>query len=283
MSGLESVENFKEEHFEHLKNNPAPDVPVKNESIGPIFFEAEKAMSKFDADDAQPVEHIYTLAIQAKDYYDQGNFDASYEVYWQILQMNVYDQNLLFECYKNLGNIFLRDGDYDEAEELFDKACTLRPESDTLLVNYGVLEIQRKNLEKARDRFRSALDLNNKNDGAWLGLALVHREFGDMELAWANLERALDENKSNQTAITVTMDWGIRDHKLDKAALRIRTFISEISDTKDMRLSLAKVLFCSGNFIESKREAEMVLKKDSTDADALRLVEVIDRAVLNAK
>ncbi len=283
MSGLESVENFKEEHFEYLTNSPTTDTPTVSESVGPVFLEADKAMSKFEAEDAQPMEHVYSLAIQAKDYYDKGNFDAAYEVYWQILQMNVYDQNILFDAYKNLGNIFLREGDYDEAEELFDKACTLRPESDALLVNYGVLEIQRKNLENARNRFRCALDLNSKNDGAWLGLALVHREFGDMELAWANLERALDENKSNQTALTVTMDWGIRDHKLEKAALRIRTYISEISDTKDMRLSLAKVLFCSGNFIEAKREAEIVLKKDTSDADALRLVQVIDQEVLSRK
>lgn len=280
MSGLESVENFKEEQ---LKSNAVTDSPVQTEVAGPIFFAADEAMSKFDAEDAQPMEHVYSLAIQAKDYYDKGNFDAAYEVYWQIVQMNIFDSNILFDSYKNLGNIFLQDGDFDEAEELFNKACTLRPESDSLLVNFGVLEIQRKNLDKARERFRSALDLNAKNDGAWVGLALVHREFGDIDLAWANLERALDENRANQTALTIAMDWGIRDHRLDKAALRIRAYISEISDTKEMRLSLSKVLFCSGNFVEAKREAEIVLKKDMNDADALRLVQVIDREVLNRK
>ncbi|OQW50324.1 MAG: hypothetical protein A4S09_00585 [Proteobacteria bacterium SG_bin7] len=280
MSGLESIESFKEEHFEHPPNIPVV-VAVANESVGPIFLEADKAVSKFEAEDTQPMDHVYSLAIQAKDYYDKGNLDAAYEVYWQILQMNVYDKNVLFEAYKNLGNIFLKEGDYEEAEELFNKARTLRPESDALFVNYGVLEVQRKNLGKARDHFRNALDLNCKNDSAWVGLALVHREFGDMDLAWANLERALDENKANQTALAVTLDWGIRDHKLDKAARRIRTYISEISDTKDMRLSLAKVLFCSGNFVDAKREAEIVLKRDLNDADALRLVKVIDREVLN--
>jgi Tfp pilus assembly protein PilF len=277
MTGLETIENFKEEQLNISVETP------QNEVAGPIFFEADKAVSKFESEDEQPIEHVYSLAVQAKDYYEKGNFDAAYEVYWQILQMNVYDTNVLFESYKNLGNIFLRDADFDEAEELFNKACTIRPDSDALLVNFGVLEIQRKDLDSARERFRKALEINPKNDGAWVGLALVHRECGDIDLAWANLERALDENRSNQTALTVAMDWGIRDHRLDKAAERIRTFITDIADTKEMRLSLAKVLFCSGNYVDAKREAEIVLQRDVNDTDALKLVQIIDREVLNGK
>ncbi len=280
MTGLESVENLRESA---INIGSATEVKTNGEVAGPVFFEPTQAVSSFETEDAQPQEHVYTLAIQAKDYYDKNNFDAAYEIYWQILQMNVFDSEILFDAYKNLGNIFLQDGDFDEAEELFNKARTVKPGSDSLMVNFGVLEIQRKNMEGARDRFRAALEINSKNDGAWVGLALVHREFGDIELAWGNLERALDENQANQTALTIAMDWGIRDHQLDKAALRIRTFIKEVSDSKDMRLSLAKVLFCSGNFVEAKKEAEVVLKRDFNDKDALRLVQVIDQEVLNGK
>jgi hypothetical protein len=28
-----------------------------------------------------------------------------------------------------------------------------------------------------------------KNDKAWVGLAMIHRQFGDLELAWANVEK----------------------------------------------------------------------------------------------
>ncbi len=281
MTGLESVEILRQNINEPILETEKSIGP--EDTAGKVFLEPEKAMSSFDTEDQQPMDHVYSLAVQARDYYDKGNYDAAYEVYWQILQMNVYDSEILFESYKSLGNIFLHDNDFDEAEEFFNKARTIKPNSDTLLVNYGVLEIQRKNLESARDRFRSALDLNVHNDGAWVGLAIVHREFGDIDLAWGNLERSLDENRANQTALMIAMDWGIRDHRLEKAAARIRTYINEVFDSKEMRLSLAKVLFCSGNFVEAKREAEVVLKRDNTDKDALRLVQVIDREVLNRK
>ena len=68
------------------------------------------------------------------------------------------------------------------------------------MVNYGTLEIQRDNLEAAVERFRKAVQLNEANDRAWVGLALVHRHMGDLELSRANIERALDINPKNKTA-----------------------------------------------------------------------------------
>ena len=68
------------------------------------------------------------------------------------------------------------------------------------MVNYGTLEIQRENLEKALTYFREAIQNNSENDKAWVGLALVHRHMGDFELSHANIERALDISASNRTA-----------------------------------------------------------------------------------
>ena len=291
MSGLESVE-VKENH-EMPKRKGSNETSGDVQIAGPTFIaeNVNEAICDFDkeflgeeqAKAALLHEQIIKLSNEAKGYYASGNFDAAYETYWQILQMDVFDTSVLFDCYKNLGNIFLKDGDFAEAEELFDKACTIDPQSDALLVNYGVLEIQRKNLERARERFRGAININSNNDSAWVGLALVHREFGDVDLSWANLERALDSNKANETALMIALDWGIRDSRLEKISKRLSTYISEVSDSIELRLSLAKVLFCSGNFVRAMEEANHVLKMQPNNEDASRLIQVIENEVMANK
>jgi len=70
---------------------------------------------------------------------------------------------------------------------------------------------------RATDCFRHALFLNNRNDQAWVGLSLCHRVRGDYELAAANLERALDENPLNETAISLLMEWAAEKAQFQRA------------------------------------------------------------------
>ncbi len=114
------------------------------------------------------------------------NHDAI-EAYLNALSFGQFDGEELFTIYKNLGNIFLKTGDAEAAEEYYNKAYTLQPDSDTLLVNFGSLALYRGAYETALARFREAVSLNDRNDKAWAGLGMIHREYGDAELAWANL------------------------------------------------------------------------------------------------
>lgn len=272
MSGLESIK----------ENTESTCSGSELEVAGPIFLSPEKALEEFDSVDLEK-EKVITLSAEAKNLYESGNLDAAYDIYWQILQMHVFDKSILFDVYKNLGNIFLKDGDFEEAEELFNKACTINPKSDALLVNYGVLETQRHNLDRARERFREAIDLNKSNDSAWVGLALVHREYGDNDLSWANLERALDENIANRTALAIAMDWGIKDHKLDRVAFRTSEYLRRVEDNLEIRLSLAKIFFCSGNYLQALREAKFVREINPENTDAMRLIAVIENEVMGGQ
>jgi Tfp pilus assembly protein PilF len=127
----------------------------------------------------------------------------------------------MFQALKSMGNIHVRERDLDAAEELYARAMVLNPQSDALLVNFGVLEIQRQRWNEARERFRAALASHPANDRAWLGLALVHRAFSDHDLAWANVCQALDLNPNNETAAGLLTEWAAADGRLSEAASRI--------------------------------------------------------------
>ncbi len=188
--------------------------------------------------------------------------DMALSCYREVLKSVVSDQRQLFEIYKNIGNVHVRAGDYESAEEFYNKAYVIHPESDVLMVNYGTLEIQRDNFSDAVNRFRRAVDLNPQNDKGWVGLALVHRQMGDLELSWANVQRALDINSINRTALRLVVDWGVADGKLAIAVTRVQDYLEAEGEDAEMCLTLAKIFTHLGRLMDARTEMERVLALD---------------------
>jgi tetratricopeptide (TPR) repeat protein len=134
-------------------------------------------------------------------YFFNDRDEEALKLYFDCLSNIIEDQLVLFEIYKNMANIYVKFREFDSAEEYYYKAYQINNSSDLLLVNIGVLEFQKKDLEKSRHCFRRAIEINNKNDKAWVGLAMTHIEYGDRDLSWGNLIKALDLNSNNKTAL----------------------------------------------------------------------------------
>ncbi|MCB0363127.1 MAG: tetratricopeptide repeat protein, partial [Bdellovibrionales bacterium] len=100
----------------------------------------------------------------AKIYEKLGQYDEASNHFILGLEYPDLIKSELFEIYKSLGSISLRQQDYDAAEEYYNRAFTIKPHSDVLLVNYGTLEIQRASWNAAAYRFRSAVSINSEND-----------------------------------------------------------------------------------------------------------------------
>lgn len=139
----------------------------------------------------------------------------------------------LFDVYKNMGNIYLKCGDIDAAEEKYNLANAINSCDENLLVNYGVLAIQKGDYDQAKERFSQVLNSNKKSDLAWVGLALVHRAYSDHDLARACLLRGLDENPYNKLAITHFYEWCQQDG-VDATDDIITSFIAEYPEDQDM-------------------------------------------------
>lgn len=192
-------------------------------------------------------------------YYKLGQDEEALSSYFESLSLLTEEDDALFEIYKNMGNIMVRQGDFEGAEEYYNKAYTLNPSSDTLLVNFGTLEVQRQDYDKSLYCFRQAVEANPKNDKAWVGLAMVHFQFGDHELAWANLESAVDINPANRTAVLLLANWGVRDHREAQSIEVLQSYLSRVEFDEEMSLALIN-LYCSNSQIaEAKLECERVL------------------------
>jgi len=191
-----------------------------------------------------------------------GSDERARKIYEEVLIGLTDSHQALFGIYKNLGNILVRSGDFDGAEEWYNKAFTIEPRSDVLMVNYGTLELHREDLNSAIDRFRQAVEINSENDKAWVGLAIVHRNMGDLALSVANLERALDINPKNKTALHLLAEWNLKDGDLTPSICRLKTYLEFEGEDAEMSFLLARIFTHTNRLFEARLEMERTLALD---------------------
>lgn len=222
-----------------------------------------------------------TLADLGNCYYQKGDDVKALNAYRDALLTLTYEEEGLFEVYKNMGNILVKERDYEAAEEFYNKAFTLRSNSDVLQINLGTLDLQKENHERALERFRKALEINPRNDKAWVGLALVHNLMGDHVLAQANLDNAIDINPFNKTAIQLASSWAVRDKKFDSAILHLETYLTQSEFDEEISLILIHLFCLSNRFDLAKIELNRLLLWNPKHQQALMLEKEICEQITN--
>ncbi|MCB0349613.1 MAG: tetratricopeptide repeat protein [Bdellovibrionales bacterium] len=261
---------FKEKEFSIAQDMYRAVLKIDSQNEIAIRGLSECAKALFEHDEALRVlkrlvqnkgsaTHYKLLGDQL--YHMNYNEDAI-EAYVRALSYETADAYEHFDILKNCGNILLRLGDPDGAEEYYNKAFTISPDSDVLLVNFGSLALYRGEYNVALSRFREAVSLNDKNDKAWAGLAMIHREYGDSELAWANVEKALDINPGNESAIKLVADWALKDNEIDKAIFRLEGHLAVSGEDAIIWMWLSKFYFFSGRLDLAKENVERALRLD---------------------
>jgi tetratricopeptide (TPR) repeat protein len=245
-----------------------------------FFFRHEKALEALQrlVRHHKNYQNYKSLADQL---YAMSYLEDAVEAYMRAMQDFSAPPREQFEIYKNLGNILLRLGDADGAEEFYNKSYTINPDSDVLFVNYGSLYVYRGDYNKALHRFRQAIQLNDKNDKAWVGLAMIHREFGDLELAWANVEKALDIHPANQSAIKLVCDWAMKDNEIEKAIRRIRVYLETQHDDAIVTMWFAKFLYLAGQLSLAKSHIDKAIMLNPNLEGAFEVKAVIESEMVS--
>ncbi len=239
----------------------------------------KELVEEFDAESVEALSpEIEELFKSAEVSYSKGVDGKAYQEYMACINSGSYNPSLLFTSYKNIGNILVRSGDLEGAEEYYNKAFTIEPDSDVLLVNLGTLEVQKQNFEKALERYRMAVDINPLNQRGWVGLAIVHREYGDMILSWGNLEKSLDINPSDETALELMVQWGIKDSKFDSLILRLENYLHINSQNTHMRGILARVFIIGGRLFQAKSCIEECIKQSPDDEEFVKILESLNQS-----
>lgn len=179
-------------------------------------------------------------------YYSLEQFDKARDAWFESLGRCHSESPRIFDLHKDLGNAFLRLGDFESAEENYNKALVIRPMSDVLQVNLGTLYFQKTDLKNAMIHFKRAVEINPQNDRAWCGISLVAKQKNDHEWARALLLRSLDINPYNLTSLEALLVWSESSSEQEEVIQRLETYLERYFQNSVLMAELIKLEVATG-------------------------------------
>lgn len=158
-----------------------------------------------------------------------------------------------------LVKIFLEENDFEGAQEVIAK--TIISESDDFLLwAQGVILLNADQKARALDYFRKSVQMNPKNDQAWVSLGMMHKEMGDEDLFIANLERAIDSNPYNTSALKMIATTATRNlQKAPTAFQHVRFYLTEFCFDEDISLCHIQMLCQTKQWETAELELEKLM------------------------
>lgn len=138
--------------------------------------------------------------------------------------------------------IYLEENDFEGAQETILRLSKFKA-TDFMYWAQGVILLNLDQKDKAIECFRHAVELNPKNDQAWVSLGMMHKEMGDEDLHVANIEKAIDVNPYNSSALKqLTNSIGRKQDKMEAVFDSVRFYLKEHCFDEDISLCHLQML-----------------------------------------
>lgn len=171
-----------------------------------------------------------------------------------------------------LTKIYIEENDFEGVEEALDELSLLKCENEFTVWASGLVELHQKKSDLALGYFRKSIKMNPNQDYAWVSLSMLHYEMGDLDLAHANLEKALDLNPVNAVALKLYAIWNSKNSlKQQKALGRLRFYLSHQSFDEDMSLCFIKMLCHAKMWSEANFELDKLIINNPKNQSYLQL------------
>lgn len=214
----------------------------------------------------------------AQNFYDQGEFESGRAELEAAFFFPTEDSELLFNAHKLFGNIALQRADFESAEEFYNKAFSLNPNSATLLVNLGTLEVQRLDWLQAQDRFETAIDVAGEKEKvvkakALVGLYLVSRDGGIIPENVELLHEALRLDPAQRTAVHLLCLWAHQNDQPEVATESLRIYLQANPFDEEIGLIYAQFMGVQSEFEQAVLELEKIALWNPENSEAFNLLE----------
>ncbi|MCB9072852.1 MAG: tetratricopeptide repeat protein [Bdellovibrionaceae bacterium] len=145
--------------------------------------------------------------LLAKAFVRSGSDKEALSVCHNILDSYREDDGIIFLVFKMMGSIYQRANDFEAAEEYYNKAYAINSTDIDVQISIGYLYLQNQKMDLAREKFSNILLTNETILEARIGLALIHSNLGEYEVACANLAAVLDLNPGHALALSLYTKW----------------------------------------------------------------------------
>ena len=174
-----------------------------------------------------------------------------------------------YEINKELGECYLFMGDFDKAESYYQKAVVAAPEQADAYLGLATVSVQKGDLDQAAAHYAKSNDLK-VSDKPLAGLGLIEMEKGLHSEAMSHFMQALDMNPGNMVAINGLVQEGYFQDRLEEIIPYLQAAI-DLDDAEPVRYTLAGCLTALGRDEEAKIELEKLLGVNPENKSAREL------------
>ena len=175
----------------------------------------------------------------------------------------------------NLGNVYYRNGDFDNALKAYKYARKIDPDIPGIHNNIGVIYMEQGYLDMAKSEFLSAIAMNDSFTDAYFSLAKLYMQRNQLEQAQQTIEKVLkidrDSMKAHKAMVVICTQLGkvdtalahcyhlierdplnefayynagvlyVRTGRIDLAEQVVRQGLKTMPDSKDLKHALSEV------------------------------------------
>ena len=187
----------------------------------------------------------------------------------------VNDQRELALCLK--AESLVMDDDIAGAERTFQEVLELNANSPRGLSGKAVLKAHLGSWMEAQNLFERARSLKEDYDLALAGLGICALQANDLETAWARFSAALKSNPENTRALLGLVQLAYPMKRFEELELAIRSYLDIHSADLEWVYSLAGVCFAQGKLDDAQSAVEQIKLFRPNDAKANELAQMIEQ------
>ncbi len=181
-----------------------------------------------------------------------------------------------YEVLQELGDCYASVGDYEQANECYEKAAVLEPDEPWPYVGLGVVALQTDCVDDAEIAFRVACRLDPDCARAYAGLAMVAQQRDDHKQAFEMYLKCLELDTDNLTALLGLFQTSCKMGSFAKVIHYLEVYLDMHPGDVSVMFSLAALHTREGRFNRSRDILLNILALDPDNNDAAGLMEEVE-------
>lgn len=181
-----------------------------------------------------------------------------------------------YEVLQQLGDCHTSAGNYEQAQQYYEKAAQLDPDEPGPYVGLGVIALQKDLPDDARIAFRVACRLGPDCSKAYTGLAMAAQQTGDWQSAFDMYLKSLELDIDNLTALLGLFQTSCRMGSFAKVTGYLEAYLDVHPGDTSVMFSLAALYMKDDRTEQSRKVLLDILAIEPSNKDAADLLEEVE-------
>ena len=181
-----------------------------------------------------------------------------------------------YEVLQELGDCHTSVGNYEQAQQCYEKSASVSPDEPGPYVGLGVIALQKNLLEDAKIAFRVACRLGPDCSKAYAGLAMVAQQEGDCKSAFDMYLKSLELDVDNLTALLGLFQTSCQMGSFAKVIHYLKAYLDMHPGDTSVMFSLAALYVKDDRAEQSRKTLLDILAIEPSNKDAADLLEEVE-------